>query len=261
MRKFKDIINENQTVYLDDNIGGVGFYTNKYPKRDQTGRYNKSISYLNNQIKNYIEYVYGPFGYSYGVQTDINVNGLIINGEYINKMVNNYTVFKSFIKENKIKDENTFYNLMESNFSDIYHYNGDFFKKETLPILINTTRKGNINEKKSLDKFKEVLLNRNIEIDILSPNLQEDVKGIDGKFLFNGRTYTIQVKPFTNVSMISSGLFKAKSKGSLSLGVDYLVLYQENDYIILRNPKSNPISIEGENFIYNVENILFSTAD
>jgi hypothetical protein len=83
------------------------------------------------------------------------VNGEMIGSEYISKMVNNYTIFKTFIRENKIKDENTFYSLLESKFDDVYHYSGSFFKRQSLPILINTSRKGNVNEIKCKQKFAE----------------------------------------------------------------------------------------------------------
>jgi hypothetical protein len=258
MKYYKEFINENQKVFLGDKHNG--FFADKKQRKGYDGRWVKSISYINNKIKKYIDNIYGPYGYKYdkNINIDININGLILNTEYISKMVNNYTVFKTFIKENKVKNQNEFYNLLESRFDDVYHFNGDFFKRQTLPILINTTRKGNINEIKSLDKFKDILNDRNINIEIINPSIIEDIKGIDAKFVYNGKMYTIQVKPFSNLAIDNSD-YKAKSDGSLSLGVDYLILYKEDNYIILKNPKNNPIKIDSNYFVYNQNNIIFSS--
>ena len=69
----------------------------------------KSISSLNNQIKGYIESVYGKYGFIYqGGNKDIDIDGFILNTEYIDKMVNNYTIFKKIIELNGLKDEDEF---------------------------------------------------------------------------------------------------------------------------------------------------------
>lgn len=257
MKKYLQFIKENQKVFLGDNSGGIS--TSKYSKRNSRGVYTKSISYLNNKIKNYIDKVYSPYGYKYGDNSDININGLVINGEYISKMVNNYTIFKRFIKDFSIKNEDEFYEKIVDNFDNVYHYDGDFFKRNSLPILINTTRKGNINEKKSLSKFEQVISDRGINITMQKPSILEDVKGVDGKFIHSdsGKIYTIQVKPFSNVRKQGEN-FYATSDGSLSLGVNYLILYKNESYIILKNPSKNKIIIDGQNFVYNQDNILYS---
>lgn len=251
MKNYKSFIKESQQVYLNDNKGGDGFYTKKYGN-------GYTISALNNRILKYINSIYVPFGFKYGIDEDINVEGNIINSEYISKMVNNYTIFKTFIREFSISEEEQFYRNLVDNFNNVYHYNGDFFKRQSLPILINTTRKGNINEKKSLNKFKEVIGERGFDVQIESPTVKEDIKGADGKFLHNGKYYTIQVKPFTQVD-IKDGKIYATSDGSLSLGVNYLVLYKGDDYIILKNPSNDRIKIDGQSFVYGQNHILFTS--
>ena len=257
MKNYREFIKEGQQVYLGNEQ--YGFEINKYAERNYDGRYTtKSISSLNNEIKKYIESVYGPFGYKYGINEDISVNDFILKSEYINKMVNNYTIFKRFIIDNKITDKKTFYSLILSKFNDIYHYDGDFFKRNSLPILVNTTRKGNIREKESIIKFEQIVSERGVDISVENPTIEEDIKGIDGKFLHNNRYYTIQVKPFSNL-IVENGVYKAKSDGSLSLGVDYLILYKGIEHIILKNPKLNPIKMDFNYFVYNQNNIVFSS--
>jgi hypothetical protein len=262
MKKYQEFLKESkQKVYLGDEQ--YGFEIDKYSRRGRgyDGRYRfstKSLSGLNNKIKNYIEGVYGPFKYRYGINEDINVNGLILKSEYISKMVNNYTIFKRFIIDNKITDKETFYSEIVSNFHDIYHYDGDFFKRNSLPILINTTRKGNINEKKSIIRFEEVVREMGFNITVENPTVEEDIKGIDGKFSHKNIYYTIQIKPFSDL-IVENEIYKAKSNGSLSLGVNYLILYKEDEHIILSNKKSNPINIDFNYFVYNKDNIIFSS--
>jgi hypothetical protein len=103
MKKFTSILKSSpQIVYLDDNKGGSGFYT-----------YKSEINNLNNDIIVYITKIYKDFGFKYqSGNIDINVGDNVINTEYIDKMVNNYTVFKTFIRENGIKDKYTFYSLI-----------------------------------------------------------------------------------------------------------------------------------------------------
>ncbi len=221
-----------------------------------TSKYgDKSINTLNSHIKKYIESEYKPFGYSYlGGNKDIDINGFILNTEYIDKMVNNYTVFKAIIRINKIYSEDDFYNYMISNLYDIYNINGKYFKTTTLPILINSTRMGNIGEKNSLDFFKKELLKRNINIEIIKPTMEEDSSGIDGKFNWNNKEITIQVKPYDSAKVgTSSRKVKVHSQGSLSLNTDYLIVYKGNSFIIV---KGKDVTIEGNYFTFQEEKIV-----
>jgi len=249
MKYLKLFEDNEQTVYLDDLGRGHGFYTKKYG--------DKSISSLNIKIKNYINKTYGKFGYNYNqhLNKDLNVGGKFINTQYIDKMVNNYTIFKNVILLNKITNEDDFYDYMELHFDDIYGYNGSFFNRESLPILINSSRKGNINEKKSLERFVQYAKTKGLNIVTQSPTNSEDIDGIDGKFTHNGRIFTIQIKPFTSYVM-SEDKIRVRSVGSVSVNTDYLVLYNNDSYIILKNPERRSISIESDNFITSKSNVL-----
>ncbi len=222
----------------------------------KSGSY-KSISFLNSKIKEYIDSVYGRYGFVYGHNVDINVDGDIINGEYISKMVNNYTIFKSMIRLNGLKDEDEFYNFMLQNLKNIYHPDGNYFKN-TINILANTTRRGNVYEKNALDYFESLLRDRGINVRVTSPTVEEDISGIDGKFTWNGRSVTIQVKPYTS-TVISGDIIKIESQGSLSLSIgngkniDYLILYNNNSYIVT---KGKDTTIEGKYFVVNINKVI-----
>lgn len=256
IKSYSDYKNETQTVYLDDNKGGPGFFTNKFGTN--------SIDYLNKDIIIYITSVYKDYGFKYqSGNKDIDVNGAILNTEYIDKMVNNYTIFKTFIRENNIRNDVDFYKLIKANFANIYNFNGNFFKRQSLPILINTTRKGNIGEIKSKSKFIEFASSVGLDITIKDPTMEEDIRGIDAKFTYNNREIKIQIKPFTyyenKKSMRSSqSEIHIKSGGSLSVeAIDYLMLYSDKEYIIIKNTPSSRIQISADLFIASLDNVLY----
>lgn len=238
MEKFSKIL-ETQKVELGNIV------TNKYGY--------KSIAVLNRNIKTYLNEVYKEFGYTYPSYFDIIVNNSIINTEYINKMVNNYTVFKKIIELENLNTEEEFYNYMRNNLNEVYHFNGKYFKTVTLPILIATTRRGNVGEINSLKFFTQELNNKmGITVDIIRPTVEEDVSGIDGKFVWNNKEITIQVKPFTSI-VKSDDKVKVYSQGSLSLSTDYLILYKSDSFIILRG---RDVSIKGSYFESNLDKIV-----
>lgn len=217
----------------------------------KSGSY-QSISYLNSKIKEFIDSTYGKYGFVYGMNDlDININGLILNSEYISKMVNNYTIFKSMIRQNGLKNEEEFYNYMLTNLGEIYSPDGRYFKN-TIAILSNTIRLGNHNEIGAIDFFEKVLAERGINIKVQKPTIEEDISGIDGKFQWKDRLITLQIKPYVSVETRGDELYM-ESQGSLSIGTDYLVLYNKGSYIISRGRDTK---IDSKYFVVNLNNIL-----
>lgn len=212
-----------------------------------------SIVNINRKIDEYTQSIYGNYGYSKGIYLDIKIDNKIINSEYIAKMCNNYTVFREIISIYKVKTAEEFQEVILNNLKDIYHPNGKYFKY-VLNILINTTRKGNIGEESSLKFFKDTLEKSIKSIEIQTPTYDEDVSGIDAKFMWNNRLLTIQVKPFelNKTFEKESGVISAFSRGSLSLNTSYLVLYELDKFIII---KSKDVKIVGNNFYFHKEKI------
>ena len=144
---------------------------------------------------------------------------------------------------------------MRSKLYDVYHYNASFFNRQTLPVLINTTRKGNVGEIKCKKKFTEYANSKELNILIDDPTLEEDIRGIDGKFSHKGKEFTMQIKPFTKYEELDN--MYVQSDGSLSLGsINYLILYSISEYIIVKNSIKNLIKIDGNNFICPLDSIL-----
>lgn len=215
------------------------------------------IAKINSFIKNYTDNVYSKFGYKYPMKdTDIIINkDLIIDCEFINKMVNNYTVFKFICNTIQLKTFEEFRDFMSkySNLEKFYHYNG-FYNKEVLHILYYTIKKGKIGERMSL-RFFEKDFNKNVseKIEVTDPTLNEDLKGIDGKFIFKGKDYTIQVKPCSNMIKDEKSV-KFLSVGSVSLSTHYLVLYRKTgnlfEFYILN---SRFVTIQDNFFVYPID--------
>lgn len=226
-------------------------------KTKKYGKYN-SIDWLNGKIKAYIIEVYQPYGFIYGVNQDLNIDGYTINSEYISKMVNNYTIFKAIIKTNFLRTEEAFYHYMTNNLEAIYNWKGKYFKRITLPILIATSKVGNVGETQSLEFFKKTLKEKKgISIEFIQPTVEEDISGIDGKFIWEGKEVTIQVKPYDNATIsASSRKVKIHSQGSLSLNTDYLIVYRGQSFIVV---KGKDVKIEGNLFTFQEDKIVTKT--
>lgn len=208
----------------------------------------KSISTLNSKIIKYINEEYAKYGHKYqDPNKNIVINGVTINTEYIDKMVNNYTIFKKIIALNSITNEDDFYNYMAYHLDDIYSPNGKYFKTVTFPILLATSEKGKRGEKRSIEHFQRELQKVGINATMETPTMQEDISGIDSKFTWNGKTITIQVKPYSSYT-IDNNVMKVYSPGSLSLNTDYLILYKDDNYIIV---KGRDVTINGNYFIFD----------
>lgn len=234
---------KDNPISASANIGFKNFDTNKI---EVIGKYLNGelvdelfrttagvINEINQVIKDETNKWYKSFGYRYSLNNkpfDIKIGDLFINTEYLMKMVNNRTVFYYICKEEKITNNEDFLSFMKdfSNLKKYYHYEGLFFNN-ILEILISTTRKGNKGEKASLGYFKWFMDVKGFKVDIISPTLKEDIRGIDGKFIFKGVEKTIQVKPYENF-IIENKIGTATSNGSLSLNTDVLILYKENGF-------------------------------
>lgn len=199
------------------------------------------ISSLNRLIGDYLNSVYGQFGWFYAAQKEIVIPGFgVVYSDYIDLLINNYTIFKKIIYTNNITNADDFIQLVTNNLDKFYHYTSKFFVENSLPIVINTKRKGNYGEKLALDSFQKLIFSRGFNIQIMKPTIQEDVNGVDAKFELDGKIYTIQVKPMSKFEIVDD-LIIIDSPGALTLnkyGVmpDYLFFYSQNrDLLFLKN--------------------------
>lgn len=250
MEKFTDILNENKPFDPNQTVDIAGIKTTK-----------GEISKLNQIVANYIKSVYGSNGYkAYSGNIDINVDGLIINTEYLDKMVNNYTIYSKFIRLKNFNELNDLKDFISANLDKIYKPNGYYFK-EVMTILSRTIAMGNTGEKLALATFADEFNKKlNVNISIESPSIEDDLKGIDGKFEYAGKPYTIQVKPMESFKVFptpehANDYVVVTIKGSLSLSTNYLVMYDitTRKVIIARNKQ---IEILGTTFKMPLSSIV-----
>ena len=232
MEKFTDILNENKPFDPNQTVEISGIKTTK-----------GEISKLNQIVANYIKSVYASNGYkAYSGNIDINVDGLVINTEYLDKMVNNYTIYSKFIRLKNFTELNDLRDFISANLDKIYKPSGYYFK-EVMTILSRTIAIGNTGEKLALATFADEFNNKlKVSINIESPSIEDDLKGIDGKFEYIDKSYTIQVKPMESFEVSTTpehvnDYVVVTIKGSLSLSTDYLVMYDitTRNVLIARN--------------------------
>lgn len=226
----------------------------------------KSIKWLNVLIKNYTNSIYGPFGYSYfSGDKDIEVMGMVMNTKYIDLMSNNRSVFRDACGWIGITNEDDFYRLMQENLHELFHYDGKYFNA-VLETIMECVRKGNLGEKFALKFLQDELYQKTgVLVQMMSPTLQEDMSGIDGKFEWGDRMVTVQVKPYSG-EIFKDGQISAYSSGALSIDikgrngstrkrVDYLALYnlEKQSAIIVRGEN---VAINGNFFVFPQEKVI-----
>jgi hypothetical protein len=195
------------------------------------------ISEINGEISKYLNQIYGPFGWSYAAKKEIQIPRFgIIDSDHIDLFINNYTIFKSVAKTYRLKTEENFIDFVKNNLEVIYNYNSKFFIYNSLPIVIRTKRKGNRGEQLVLQKFKDLTLSKGFDVELIIPTLDEDIKGVDSKFLLSGKTYTIQVKPMSRFKILGDKI-SIESPGCLTLnkyGImpDYLFFYSDKQEVL-----------------------------
>lgn len=267
MKKYNQFIKEAVGQWV--NIGAIYIKKNgSFP----------SISFLNDEIDNYVKSIYEPMGFKKDITSTFVLGGVNVN---VQLMINNYTIFKRFIENNDIKSASDFVNKLIDNFDDVYHFNGDFFNKYTKFILRRTSNKGSISEIIAFKKFEDFSKSKGLEIEVQKPSTVEDKAGTDGYFEYKGKRYTLQVKPgidglklitMSNVSgaklhqtkvgsTLLPTMFKMKSQGSLSVNTDFLILYEGDKHIFIKNKVKSPILIKSKYFIFNKENIIYNDFD
>ena len=217
------------------------------------------ISSINRDISSFLAEVYGPFGWYYGAKKEIQITGFgVIESDYIDLLINNYTIFKNVVRAYRLRTEEDFVNFVKNNLELIYNYKSKFFIYNSLPIVIRTKRKGNHGEQLVLQKFKELTLTRGFEVELVTPTLDEDIKGVDAKFILSGKTYTIQVKPMSKFEILPDKIL-IESPGCLTLNKygmmpDYLFFYSDNqDVLFLKN---RGILSMGNSFESPVKNLI-----
>lgn len=187
------------------------------------------ISNLNKLIIGFLDVAFRQYGYRYGKNNKtIIVNEQPLETEYLNKFVNNITLFGVIAERNNLKTKEQFISYIRTNMKDLYSPSGSQFI-ENYKIIENTAKKGKRGEEACKNNFEELLFNKTgLKINIEEPtDAEEDIKGIDGKFIFKNKLVTVQVKPFTKYEIQNNNII-VYSNGAMGFSTHYLLLYREH---------------------------------
>lgn len=162
----------------------------------------------------------------------VDIDGVKLEKEILSKMINNRTVLKRVIIQNRnIKTKDDLINFIKDNLYDMYHYDGKFFD-ENYFIVSNTTKSGKKSENAAYKAFEEVAKRKGLNIEVLPPDsVEEDKSGIDGYFIHNGKKFTIQVKPLHKLEEYrkDNTFYCVFCDGMLQdIKTDYLVVTRDN---------------------------------
>jgi hypothetical protein len=203
-------------------------------------------------------------------------NPIIVNGEtelipeYLQKAVNNQLLMKKIIQDpdrkiiTNIDSKEELFDFVKNNLFDLFHYDGRYFVF-VYNLLENASKRGKKFEDKAFVKFVEIAAKKGLDIKILEPTLVEDRDGgIDGKFYWDNKMVTIQVKPLiyldserkSDISDFQDMYLKAKCKGDIKmLKTDYLILTNRYDTWIFR-AKGITVDDETNSFVIPKKNIV-----
>ena len=173
----------------------------------------------------------------------IEVDGMKLNTEYLSKAINNRTLLKKIIFDpngeiiSNIKNKADLFSFVENNLYDLFSPKGKYFKN-VYYLLSNTSVKGKRVENAAFQKFEEVAKGKGLNIKVEEPTTQEDLGGLDGYFIHNGKRFTIQVKPLHKIETYKKDTTKyiVFCDGVLkTLTTDYLIVSNDRNVWIFRS--------------------------
>lgn len=213
----------------------------------------KMCKIISNAINNY----YKINKYS---NSDIFIDDIKINTEYISKAINNRSLLKKIISDpnqeiiSGVRNKEDLFKFVEDNVYDLFNHKGKYFKY-VYNLLSNTSKKGKRLESDAFNMFREVAKKKGIDVDIIEPSTREDISGIDGIFFHNKKRYTIQVKPLFKMEEYK------RNPNCLIVFCDGVLKDLKTDYLIVTNKietkifKSKGIAVHPSFFIVPKENI------
>ena len=169
------------------------------------------------------------------------IDGITIIPEYLSKAVNNRTLLKKIISDpdreiiSGVNNKEDLFSFVKNNTFDLFNHNGKYFKY-VYRLLSNTSKKGKKFESNAFANFIQIAAKKGINVIIEDPTLKEDIYGgIDGTFTYNGKRFTIQVKPLFKMETYQ------KDPTSYIIFCDGVLKELKTDYLIVTNEKETKV--------------------
>jgi hypothetical protein len=183
----------------------------------------------------------------------------VIVPEYLFKAINNTTILKWLVNNRNINTKEELFDFIKNNSFELFHYDGRYFNY-IYDILLSCSTRGEERENSSFEYFEKIAKSKGINTRIFFGkkyiSSRMDRSGIDGYFYYNGKKFTIQVKPLDVIKddETDDTKFVASSSGDVKdLVTDYLILSNSFETLIFR---AKGIRVSGLSFFIPKGNLV-----
>jgi hypothetical protein len=196
----------------------------------------------------------------YGNRMDLDdkflMSGKSLDPELIRKMINNRLLFNKISNWAKSSNKVELMEFITNNSDELFKPTGKYFN-DIYQLLNRSSNKGNRLEKEAFSAFKaELKMRKGVDINIVKPDKDKDISGVDGIFQWRGREFTIQVKTLHKIESFKrdDSKFIVFCDGVLKdLETDYLIVINESTTHIF---KSNGVLAYGSYYLIPKDNLI-----
>ena len=167
----------------------------------------------------------------------VEINGKIVNTEYLSKWQNNRNFRDVITKDfNILKEPNALVEFILQNKYDIFNVNGKYFDRY-YKVFESASLSGKKTEARAKIIFEEFCKSKEKTVVIKEPTLIEDKKGIDAIFIIGGRPCTVQIKPLSSVKSKTPEYIELVSAGDVrKIITEYLIVSGDTQTYIIKVP-------------------------
>lgn len=219
--------NENGVREWNRNLHFEKLFELKYTDEENT--------FVIENIRTILKEYYPKWDSNVNVITEI--NGKIVNTEYISKWLNN-RIFRDVITKDfdLPKEPNALVEFLNQNKYDIFNVNGKYFDRY-YRVLESASLSGKETEERAKIIFKEFCKGKEKTVEIKNPTVIQDKRGIDSIFVIGGRPCTVQIKPLSSVKSKTPDYIELVSAGDVrKIITEYLIVSGDTQTYIIKVP-------------------------
>jgi hypothetical protein len=180
---------------------------------------------------------------------------------FMGKMIYNNAiilVIKKIADSNNYVIENSedILQFITQNEYELFNPKGKYFNS-IYNKLKDTSELGNKIEDISKSIFIEYARSKNIDIELLNPNVEEDKRGIDIYFILNNKKYTIQVKTLNRI--IENNEYYVYISGHYTnISTNYVIFTNSKSISYIFKAKGISHDSVNNRYVIPLENLLYS---
>lgn len=212
---------------------------------------------MNRIFESALKEIYNVRKFFQGIVT---IEGIDVRYEYISKALNNRTLLKKIIFDQRkeivtnVSTKEELFEFVKENIHDLLHPTGRYFPA-VYSLLQATSSKGDKSEILAFNYIQEMGKKKGLNLQVLKPReIKEDVYGgVDGFFVYNDREFTVQIKPLSEKISPYVSEYRKDPKYYIAY-VDGFIKEIYTDYLALVDEKTNTC------LLYKAKNIITSNA-